>query len=64
MPKTATPTVPRVSRKKKQTKRRSTGSGILTCAMNGAGWCPYPFSIEQLEKRLKEKALAQANAGK
>jgi hypothetical protein len=64
MPKTATPTVPRVSPKKKQTKKRNSRSELLTCAMNGAGWCPYPFSIEQLEKRLKEKALAQANVTK
>ena len=64
MPRTATPTVPRVSKKKKQTKRRGSRSEILSCAVNGAGWCPYPFSIEQLEKRLKEKALAAANAGK
>jgi len=26
--------------------------------MNGAGWCPYPFSPAQLQKRLEAKAAA------
>jgi hypothetical protein len=32
--------------------------------VNGAGWCPYPFSPAQLEKRLKNKMLEQKNAEK
>jgi hypothetical protein len=63
MPKTANATVSQGSAKKKTAKKRKRSS-LLTCPVNGAGWCPYPFSIEQLEKRLKEKALAQAGAAK
>lgn len=33
---------------------------LSTCPVNGAGWCPYPFSPAQLAKRLKLKAEAQA----
>lgn len=33
---------------------------LSTCPMNGAGWCPYPFSPAQLEKRLKQKAEQEA----
>jgi len=63
MPKTATATVSQGSAKKKTAKKRKRSS-LLACPVNGAGWCPYPFSIEQLEKRLKEKALAQAGTSK
>lgn len=44
----------------KNSKRASKALSI--CPVNGAGWCPYPFSVEQLERRLKEKADAQAAA--
>ncbi len=76
MPKMVTPTRPTKSSssssssntstnstKRKQPKKRSRISA-LTCPVNGAGWCPYPFSIEQLEKRLKEKALAASSVHK
>jgi len=63
MPKTATTRGSQTSAKKKTAKKRKRAS-LLSCPVNGAGWCPYPFSIEQLEKRLKEKALAQAGAAK
>jgi len=49
--------------KKKPVKRRKKGS-VMSCPVNGAGWCAYPFSLAQLEKRLKEKALAQSGAAK
>lgn len=39
--------------------KRSMKSLFATCAADGAGWCPYPFSMKQLERRLKEKALAE-----
>lgn len=26
---------------------------LATCPVNGAGWCPYPFSVSQLKKKLK-----------
>ena len=29
---------------------------LAICPADGAGWCPYPFSVAQLKKRLKEKA--------
>ncbi|CAN5164052.1 hypothetical protein BH10CYA1_BH10CYA1_58050 [soil metagenome] len=47
--------------KKKTTTKRSTAA-LAMCPTNGAGWCPYPFTVEQLERRLKEKALIAANA--
>lgn len=39
---------------------KTAGKALSTCPVNGAGWCPYPFSVEQLERRLKEKAAAAA----
>jgi hypothetical protein len=59
MPKKTANTAPKGSTKEQSQKKRKRSS-ILSCPVNGAGWCPYPFSIEQLEKRLKEKALAAA----
>jgi hypothetical protein len=54
---------PTTPKKKTTTKRAS--AALATCPVNGAGWCPYPFTVEQLERRLKEKALsAQAAADK
>ncbi len=29
---------------------------LATCPTGGGGWCSYPFSPKQLEKRLKAKA--------
>lgn len=48
------------TQKKKSSTKRS-AAALATCPVNGAGWCPYPFSPEQLEKRLKAKALAAAS---
>ena len=50
------------STKKKTTTKKSAAAALAICPTNGAGWCPYPFTVEQLERRLKEKALAAANA--
>ena len=50
-----------------QSKRTSTkraAVALATCPVNGKGWCPYPFSPAQLEKRLRAKALEQQNASK
>lgn len=45
-------TTKRVSKKSEDAQ-----SAILsTCPTNGGGWCSYPFSAKQLEKRLKAKA--------
>lgn len=32
---------------------RKTSSAFNTCPVGGAGWCAYPFSVAQLEKRMK-----------
>ena len=48
-----------------QTKRSSTKRSSLalsTCPVGGAGWCPYPFSPEQLERRLKAKAMESSES--
>lgn len=47
------------SQKKKSSKTRS-AAALATCPVNGAGWCPYPFTMEQLERRLKAKASEAA----
>lgn len=50
------------STKRKSTKapkpstRAKSSDPLAICPANGAGWCPYPFSVAQLKKRLKEKA--------
>ncbi len=49
---------------KSSTKTAKKGvKALSTSTVNGAGWCPYPFSVEQLERRLKERAAAKAAAG-
>ncbi len=34
--------------------KRTASSALSICPVNGAGWCPYPFSVSQLKKRLKK----------
>ncbi|MDR3616830.1 MAG: hypothetical protein P4L53_24955 [Candidatus Obscuribacterales bacterium] len=58
--KKATATRTKAKAATKNSKRAS--KALATCPVNGAGWCPYPFSVEQLERRLKERAAAQAAA--
>lgn len=38
-------------------KKRSdpADSALAICPVDGAGWCPYPFSPAQLRRRLKKK---------
>ena len=48
-----------VSSKPKRTTRRKITSSkadspLSICPVNGAGWCPYPFTASQLKKRLKK----------
>lgn len=51
------------SRTKRASRAKVSSAALATCPVNGAGWCPYPFSIKQLERRLKEKAeIAAENA--
>ena len=34
---------------------------LATCPLDGAGWCPYPFSTAQLKKRLKRLAAQKTD---
>ncbi|MBY0357222.1 MAG: hypothetical protein K2W82_04405 [Candidatus Obscuribacterales bacterium] len=45
------------SKKNKTSKKpvQKADDGLSICPVNGAGWCPYPFSAAQLRKRLKRK---------
>lgn len=49
---------------RKKASRKKTQSPLAICPTNGAGWCPYPFSVDQLKKKLKkrEKELARQAA--
>lgn len=52
------------SQKKKASTKKTAAAALAICPTNGAGWCPYPFTVEQLERRLKEKAEKAAAASK
>jgi hypothetical protein len=41
---------------RKRTAKKTSSSALAICPADGAGWCPYPFSIAQLERHLKKKA--------
>jgi len=45
--------------KPKRRSRKPSAAVLGTCPVNGAGWCPYPFSPAQLQKRLKNLAEKQ-----
>lgn len=47
---------------KKKTRSKLAKAALSTCPAGGAGWCPYPFSIEQLEKKLKARAQENETA--
>lgn len=34
-------------------------AALATCPVGGAGWCPYPFSPAQLQKRLQARLAEQ-----
>ena len=38
---------------RKTASKKKSDSVLSICPVNGAGWCPYPFSTAQLKKRLK-----------
>jgi hypothetical protein len=64
MPKTISPALSKDSHTKRTSKSSKSSKSkkavaLATCPVNGAGWCPYPFSVEQLERRLKAKAAAE-----
>lgn len=44
----------------KRASKVSDDSGLANCPVNGAGWCPYPFSPKELAKLRKRKAQASA----
>ena len=50
--KTVTPKTKKTTTAKK-TVRKKVADALSICPVNGAGWCPYPFSAAQLAKRLK-----------
>ena len=54
-------TVSARSSRKRAAKKIGTAA-LATCPVGGAGWCPYPFSLAQLEKHLKLKAESSAEA--
>lgn len=43
--------------KKTASTKKADNLVLATCPVNGAGWCPYPFSVAQLKRRLKAKEL-------
>jgi len=55
-------TVSARSARKRASKKLGTAV-LATCPVGGAGWCPYPFSLAQLERHLKLKAEASAEVG-
>ncbi len=51
--------------------RKSKKNAVLAmCPIGSAGWCAYPFSVDQLQKRIKKateepkatKQLAEVNS--
>jgi hypothetical protein len=46
------------SSRKKTTKKKS--AALSTCPVGSSGWCSFPFTVAQLEKRLKAKQEEQA----
>jgi hypothetical protein len=49
---------------KKQVKTRRSKESLNLCPVDGAGWCAYPFSPAQLERRLKQLAQSAAESKK
>jgi hypothetical protein len=40
------------------------GVALATCPVDFAGWCPYPFSIEQLQRRINAMKEAEEESPK
>jgi hypothetical protein len=38
--------------KSRKTASKKGSAALATCPVDFAGWCPYPFSIAQLQKRI------------
>lgn len=43
-------------------KKSSKQSALATCPVGNSGWCSFPFSAAQLQKRLKRAALEEQAA--
>ncbi len=56
---TASTTSTAPASKRKRPTRKTSAAVLSTCPVNGAGWCPYPFSPAQLQKRMKAKMAAE-----
>ncbi len=39
----------------KRSSRRTADRALSTCPVDAAGWCSYPFTPSQLERRLRRK---------
>lgn len=50
--KTVSPKSKKSTTSKKTSRKKADALSI--CPVNGAGWCPYPFSAAQLKKRIKK----------
>lgn len=51
-------------RKSKKIQAKSQAQVLAVCPADGAGWCPYPFSVKQLERHLQHLAEEKKNAPK
>jgi hypothetical protein len=40
--------------RKRTTKKKN--SAFSACPVNAVGWCFYPFTVNQLEKKLRQSA--------
>lgn len=49
----STARVKSVKTKTRKKIAKKVDSVLSICPVDGAGWCPYPFSAAQLKKRLK-----------
>jgi hypothetical protein len=38
--------------KSRKSASKKGSAALATCPVDFAGWCPYPFSIAQLQKRI------------
>lgn len=45
---------------RKRTSTKPITNVLGTCPVGGAGWCSFPFSPAQLQRRLQLKAEQQA----
>ena len=51
---------PTLSKRSSKKSEKPEMAMLATCPTSGGGWCSYPFSPKQLEKRLRAKAKLDA----